>query len=74
MDQLDGKFGSHSEHLRVVCDFCGHENELTFTAVRPEQRINCSTCGGHLGTVGELISSVVSPADVIATRPGTFGS
>ena len=40
--------------LTATCDFCWTINELTISAVPDEQQIHCSTCGGSLGSLGEL--------------------
>ena len=41
-------------HLTATCDFCWTINELTISDVPDEQQIHCSTCGGSLGSLGEL--------------------
>jgi hypothetical protein len=40
--------------LTATCDFCWTINTLTITDVPDEQQVHCSTCGGALGSLGEL--------------------
>jgi hypothetical protein len=45
---------THAIRLMATCDFCWTINELTVSAVPDEQQVHCSTCGGALGSLGEL--------------------
>jgi hypothetical protein len=42
--------------LHITCNFCGHDNHLTVATVSlPDCHvINCSVCGGAVGTFGEI--------------------
>jgi transcription elongation factor Elf1 len=42
--------------LLLTCVFCGHHNRLTIATVSlPDCHIvNCSVCGGALGTLGNV--------------------
>jgi DNA-directed RNA polymerase subunit RPC12/RpoP len=61
-------------HVTVTCDFCGTKNELTITEIHATQPIKCSTCGGLLGTVADLMDEEARE-DIasVSKRAGTFG-
>jgi hypothetical protein len=45
----------------VRCSHCAADNELTINSVADDQVINCSSCGGRLGTVADVIRGKVEP-------------
>jgi hypothetical protein len=57
--------------VTATCDFCWTVNELTIAAVPNEQPIHCSTCGGALGSLGELRhrNGMVASRELNASAP-----
>ena len=47
-------FRKNTVRLTATCDFCWTINDLTISDVPDEQQVHCSTCGGSLGSLGEL--------------------
>jgi hypothetical protein len=60
----------------ATCTFCGSENHLTISEIKADQRVDCSTCGGQLGTIGDLVKKTKirdgNTIEVTGTRPGNF--
>jgi len=46
----------HQIDLHLACDYCGHESHIVITTVSLPNAavVCCPSCGGQVGTVGDL--------------------
>ena len=62
-------------HVAATCAFCRAGNTLTIQSANPDHQVTCATCGGLLGTVGELHAPAPAGASATAgplARPRAF--